>query len=182
MHFGQAWLVATAGMHLKGVCFENRLTFGECGIHRRRRKIAFYAWRFNRGKSGRGYVFVLLWRIAGGRNRAYYDTVNLDRQSPLERHAPGQRERRDPPVSYLLLEVLARAAIYRRGPCLVDTHLNAGHLRVVEATQDDRVAAVVHHGDDDGCIALLCFSLGGIGQLIGNLQREFLLDWQFRCG
>jgi len=27
--------------------------------------------------------------------------------------------------------------------------------------------------DDDGCSAFLCFSLGGVGQLIGNLQRVF---------
>jgi hypothetical protein len=41
---------------------------------------------------------------------------------------------------------------------------------------------VVHDGDDDGCFAFLCFGLGRVGQLVGNLQREFPLDRQFRCG
>ena len=87
----------------------------------------------------------------------------------------GQREGGDPAGPDLILEVLARPPVDRRGSRLADPDVDARHLGVVLAMQEDEMARVVHHRDHDPHSLLPRRGLGRRRDRLGRLQGQDLL-------
>ena len=98
--------------------------------------------------------------------------IEVDRDAALQRHGARQVQRGGPAAGGLVLEVLARTAVDRRGAGLVGGHVDARHLRRVGPQQVDQLAAGVDHGDHRRDAALGRHRARRLGRESRALVRE----------